>query len=151
MLVTGVAQLLAAPLAVQLERRIDARLLTACGFALFALGLGMSSAQTSKTDFDEMFWPQIRARRRDHVLPSAAYPPRPWPLPADRVADGSGLFNLMRNLGGAIGLALIDTVIYARAPIHGEALLPSVCEQGDIEAGRIVGLPDGIMTGRADR
>jgi len=35
----------------------------------------------------------------------------------ERVADASGLFNLMRNLGGAIGLALIDTVIYGRGPI----------------------------------
>ncbi len=36
MLVTGVAQLLMAPVAVALEQRVDARLLTAAGFALFA-------------------------------------------------------------------------------------------------------------------
>ncbi|MCB7372935.1 hypothetical protein LI003_23870, partial [Bacteroides caccae] len=39
-------------------------------------------------------------------------------LPAGRIADASGLFNLMRNLGGAVGLALIDTTIFSRAPIH---------------------------------
>ena len=39
---------------------------------------------------------------------------------AGRVPDASGLFNLMRNLGGAIGLALIDTVIYGRSPMHGD-------------------------------
>ncbi|MEM8949598.1 MAG: DHA2 family efflux MFS transporter permease subunit [Pseudomonadota bacterium] len=146
MLVTGVAQLLAAPLAVQLERRIDARILTACGFALFALGLLMSSAQTSDTDFDEMFWPQVV---RGTAIMFCLLPPTRLalgPLPAARVADGSGLFNLMRNLGGAIGLALIDTVIYARAPIHAEALAERL-KQGDIEAGRTVGLPDGVMKG----
>ena len=37
--------------------------------------------------------------------------------------DASGLFNLMRNLGGAIGIALIDTVIYTRAPEHGRAFV----------------------------
>ncbi|MGI9500645.1 MAG: MFS transporter, partial [Geminicoccaceae bacterium] len=39
-----------------------------------------------------------------------------------------------------------DTLIYARAPIHGEALAERLM-QGDVEAGRIVGLPDGIMRG----
>ena len=146
MLVTGIAQLFAAPLAVQLERRIDARILTASGFALFALGLAMSAMQTSETDFEAMFWPQVV---RGAAIMFCLLPPTRLalgPLPPECVADGSGLFNLMRNLGGAIGLALIDTVIYARAPIHGEALAARLM-QGDIEAGRIVGLPDGIMRG----
>jgi DHA2 family multidrug resistance protein len=55
MLVTGVAQLAVAPVAVVLVRRFDERALTAVGFLLFALGLGLSSAQTKDTDFDEMF------------------------------------------------------------------------------------------------
>lgn len=146
MLVTGVAQLLAAPLAVQLERRIDARILTACGFALFALGLAMSSMQTSATDFEQMFWPQVV---RGAAIMFCLLPPTRLalgPLPEERVADGSGLFNLMRNLGGAIGLALIDTVIFSRASHHGQALAERLRE-GDIEAGRIVGLPDGVMKG----
>ena len=146
MLVTGVAQLLAAPLAVQLERRIDARLLTACGFSLFAIGLAMSAFQTRETDFDEMFWPQVL---RGAAIMFCLLPPTRialGQLPKERIAHGSGLFNLMRNLGGAIGLALIDTVIYARAPIHGEALAERL-KQGDIDAGRLVGLPDGIMKG----
>lgn len=40
-----------------------------------------------------------------------------------RFPDASSLFNLMRNLGWAIGLALIDTVIYLRAPVHGLDLM----------------------------
>ncbi len=146
MLITGAAQLLAAPLAVQLERRIDARLLTACGFCLFALGLGMSAFQTRETDFQEMFWPQVL---RGTAIMFCLLPPTRLALghlEKDQVAHGSGLFNLMRNLGGAIGLALIDTVIYGRAPVHGEALAERL-RQGEIEAGRIVGLPDGLLKG----
>ena len=59
MLVTGLCQLLVAPIAVALEQRLDARLLTAFGFALFAVGLALSGGQTPETDFDAMFWPQI--------------------------------------------------------------------------------------------
>ncbi len=40
----------------------------------------------------------------------------------EQVPDASGLFNLMRNLGGAIGIALIDTVIWGRLPGHADAL-----------------------------
>ena len=120
--------------------------MTACGFALFALGLALSCTQTRETDFDEMFWPQAV---RGAAIMFCLLPPTRLALgllPPESVADGSGLFNLMRNLGGAIGLALIDTVIYTRAPVHGEALAERL-RQGDIEAGRIVGLPDGIMRG----
>ena len=59
MLVTGVAQLVTAPFAAFLESRIGARPLTAAGFALFALGLGLSYFQPRTADFEEMFWPQI--------------------------------------------------------------------------------------------
>ena len=58
-LVTGVAQLVAAPVAALLENRIGARWLTGAGFALFALGLGWSAVAPRTADFDEMLWPQI--------------------------------------------------------------------------------------------
>ncbi len=147
MLVTGIAQLLTAPLAVQFERRIDARLLAACGFALFALGLAMSCFQTRETDFDGMFWPQVI---RGIAIMLCLLPPTRLALghlPPAKVADASGLFNLMRNLGGAIGIALIDTVMFARVPIHGEALAERLM-QGEIEAGKIIGLPDGMLRGK---
>ncbi len=59
MLVTGVAQLITAPFAALLESRVGARPLTAAGFALFAIGLGLSYFQPRTADFEEMFWPQI--------------------------------------------------------------------------------------------
>src|SRR5262249_34669688 len=112
MLVTGVAQFAAAPLAAILESYVGARLLTGAGFALFALGLGMSAFQTRTADFGEMLWPQIV---RGVAIMFCLLPPTRialGALPDAEVADASGLFNLMRNLGGAIGIALIDTILY---------------------------------------
>ena len=140
MLVTGVAQLLMAPVAVALERRMDARLLTAGGFGLFAAGLGISAFQTPQTDFACMFWPQVM---RGLAIMFCLLPPTRLALgrlSADKVPDASGLFNLMRNLGGAIGLALIDTVIYSRAAGHGADLL-SRLQGGDPAAARFLGIP----------
>jgi len=140
MLVTGVAQLITAPIAVELERRVDGRLLMAGGFALFALGLSWSAFQTWETDFDEMLVPQIL---RGSAIMFCLLPPTRLALgrfPPDRVADASGLFNLMRNLGGAIGLALIDTVLFGRAPIHAEQIGQRL-KHGDVSVAPLVGLP----------
>lgn len=148
MLVTGLAQLATAPLAVQLERRLDARLLTAAGFALFAVGLGLSAFQTRLSDYDDMFWPQIL---RGTAIMFCLLPPTRLALghlAPERVADASGLFNLMRNLGGAIGLALIDTVVYGRSPLHAERMAEKL-KAGDIATGRLIGLPEGSLTGAA--
>lgn len=140
MLVTGVAQLLMAPVAVALEQRSDARLLTAFGFGLFAIGLGLSGFQTPQTDAAGMFWPQVL---RGLAIMFCLLPPTRLALghlAADRVPDASGLFNLMRNLGGAIGLALIDTVIYSRAPVHARDLMERL-QGADATAAQFVGIP----------
>lgn len=129
MLVTGVAQLLAVPIAVQFEQRIDARLLTAGGFLCFAAGLGWSFYQTVATDFDGMFWPQVL---RGLAIMFCLLPPTRIALgmlSESQVPDGSALFNLMRNLGGAIGIALIDTVIWERAHVLGKEIGIKILEQ----------------------
>jgi DHA2 family multidrug resistance protein len=147
MLVTGAAQLLMAPIAVALERSVDARMLTAAGFAIFAAGLGLSAYQTPETDFQGMFWPQVT---RGAAIMFCLLPPTRLALghlAANRVPDASGLFNLMRNLGGAIGLALIDTVIYGRAPTHAASIAARL-QAGDIETARFVGIPLTIFVAR---
>src|SRR5271170_3827684 len=147
MLVTGVTQLLIAPIAVALEQRVDARLLTTLGFGLFGLGLGLSGLQTPRTDFDAMFWPQVI---RGFAIMFCLLPPTRLALghlEASRVPDASGLFNLMRNLGGAIGLALIDTVIYTRSPVIGAAMLDRL-NAGDIDTAKFIGIPLGIFAAR---
>ena len=140
MMVTGAAQLVMAPIAVFLERRVSARVLTGVGFALFALGLALSSFQTRATDFEEMVLPQIY---RGVAIMLCLLPPIRIALAhlsPEAVANASGLFNLMRNLGGAIGLALIDTVLYGRGPAIGERLGQAIA-QGDVAAAQRVGLP----------
>ena len=146
MLVTGLAQLVTAPLVVQAERRIDAVFLTMIGFILFGIGLGWSAFETIDTDFDEMFWPQIV---RGTAIMLCLLPPTRLALghlAPSEVPDASGLFNLMRNLGGAIGIALIDTVIWTRAPHHADALVARLMAR-DLAAAREIGLPEAMLAG----
>jgi DHA2 family multidrug resistance protein len=147
MLVTGVAQLLIAPVAVGLEQRLDARLLTAAGFGLFGVGLGLSGLETPQTDFDMMFWPQVV---RGLGIMFCLLPPTRLALghlDASRVPDASGLFNLMRNLGGAIGLAMIDTVIYSRSPVLGAAIMTRL-QAGDFDTAKFIGIPVDVFAAR---
>jgi MFS transporter, DHA2 family, multidrug resistance protein len=140
MLVTGIAQLVTAPLAVAFERRMGARLLTTAGFLLFAVGLGLSAFQTPETDFAGMFWPQVI---RGVAIMFCLLPPTRLALghlEKAAVPDASALFNLMRNLGGAIGIALIDSIIYSRAPVHATAIIRRLTD-GDIETAKFVGIP----------
>jgi hypothetical protein len=144
MLVTGVAQLAIAPIAVALERRVDARMLTGVGFTLFAFGLGLSAFETRDTDFSGMFWPQVI---RGVAIMFCLLPPTRLALGAlseTQVTDASGLFNLMRNLGGAIGIALIDTVLYGRTSIHADALRNRLLA-GDMSAATAIGLDPGLF------
>jgi DHA2 family multidrug resistance protein len=139
MLVTGVSQLITAPIAGSLESRLDARWLSAAGFALFALGLGCGAFQSRLADFDEMFWPQVM---RGVAIMFCLLPPTRLALGAlaeAEVPDASGLFNLMRNLGGAIGIALIDTILYGRTGGHAEALRDRLIA-GDVTAAQAIGL-----------
>jgi DHA2 family multidrug resistance protein len=138
---TGAAQLVMAPIATFRERRVHTWLLIAVGYALLAVGLVGNGFMTFETDFWRLFWRRIvrRAAVMFCLLPSTALALSDFaPL---HLPNASGLFNLMRNLGGAIGLALIDTALAG-------------LRAGDASAARLVGLPTerftGVLTGEVD-
>jgi DHA2 family multidrug resistance protein len=146
MIVSGAAQLLTAPVAAWLETRTNPRLLTAVGYGLFAAGMLANGFESVTTDFDGLFWPQVLrgASVMLCILPATRLALDTL-VPAS-VADGSALFNLMRNLGGAIGIALVDTILVGRTPLHADALGKRL-QAGDADAARIVGLPTEFFHG----
>jgi MFS transporter, DHA2 family, multidrug resistance protein len=149
MLVTGVSQLATAPIAGAMESRFDPRWLSAAGFGLFAVGLGCSAFASRVAEFDEMFWPQVL---RGVAIMFCLLPPTRLALgslSAVQVPDASGLFNLMRNLGGAIGIALIDTILYGRTGGHAEALRDRLIA-GDVTAAKAIGLDLQLFTHRPE-
>ncbi len=140
MLVTGAAQLVAAPVAVWMEQRFNARLLTVLGFAFFTAGVAMSAYDTPQSDFNEMILPQTL---RGLAALFCILPPTRIALghlPPERVPDGSALYNLMRNLGGAIGIALIDTIVFGRVERHAAEIFERL-EARDRAMFEFTGLP----------
>jgi len=148
MVVTGAAQLVGAPLAVWAERRCDPRLVMAVGYALFAAGLGLGGFATVEADFEGLFWPQVLRGLAVMLCLLPATRLALGQLPPHEVENASGLFNLLRNLGGACGLALVDTVLSIRVPHHAAALADRLLA-GDATAAREVGLDPALLQGAA--
>ena len=118
MFVLGVFQFLSAPVAAGLSKLIDLRAMLALGLALFACGLWMNGFMNAEAAFTELFWPQAI---RGLALMLCFVPINTLALgtvPEARLANASGLYNLMRNLGGAIGIAAVNTAFETRHALH---------------------------------
>lgn len=116
--VAGVAQLIAAPIAGRAMRAIDMRLMLAAGLVMFGVSSWWLAHLTSQSAFWDLMGPQAL---RGFALMFLFVPTNALALgtlaPA-ALKNGSGLYNLMRNLGGAVGIAVIGTVATTRTAIH---------------------------------
>lgn len=118
MFVSGLAMFLMAPVAGKLAGVLDPRLMMLTGFAGFALGTWMVTGITADWDFYELLWPQILRGTCLMMLMVPINNIALGTLPPDRIKNASGLYNLTRNLGGAVGLAVINTILTTRADDH---------------------------------
>jgi MFS transporter, DHA2 family, multidrug resistance protein len=118
MFVSGVFMFLTAPVAGRLSTKVDPRFMLIAGFLSFAAGTYWMTWLTKDWDFWELFWPQVF---RGVGLMMAMIPINNialGTLPPERVKNASGLFNLTRNLGGAVGLAALTTLLNDRTDLH---------------------------------
>ncbi|WP_159950081.1 DHA2 family efflux MFS transporter permease subunit [Rhizobium sp. 18065] len=118
MFVSGAAMFLTAPIAGILSSKLDPRVMMMMGFGGFAAGTYMMTGITADWDFYELLIPQILRGCSLMICMVPINNIALGTLPPDRMKNASGLFNLTRNLGGAVGLAIINTVITQRTDDH---------------------------------
>ena len=123
---TGLPQLVLIPLVPRLMKRFDARLVISVGFALFAASNFMNIYMTNDYGSDQLFWPNvIRA-----IGQALAFAPlsavATAGIEAENAGSASALFNMMRNLGGAIGIAVLQTFLSKREQYHSNVVTQSV-------------------------
>jgi MFS transporter, DHA2 family, multidrug resistance protein len=115
---TGLPQLLVIPLVPLLMKRIDARLLVGAGLLVFAASCFMNLELDLNYAAPQLFWPNVvRAIGQAVVMTPISAIAMVGITPAEAGA-ASGLFNMMRNLGGAIGTAAIETFFTKREQFH---------------------------------
>ncbi|WP_151980811.1 DHA2 family efflux MFS transporter permease subunit [Acinetobacter guerrae] len=107
--VVGIAQFFSTIIAAKLSEKADARILFSIGLPLFAYSLWLMSNMNHEWGFSEFLVPQILRGLSIMlcIVPSVNVALSGFKNMELRYA--SGLFNLMRNLGGAIGIALVNT------------------------------------------
>jgi DHA2 family multidrug resistance protein len=115
---TGLPQLLVIPLVPLLMKRIDIRLLVGTGLFVFAVSCFMNLHLDPNYAAPQLFWPDVtRALGQAIVMTPLSAIAMVGIAPAEAGA-ASGLFNMMRNLGGAIGTAAIETFFTRREQFH---------------------------------
>jgi len=116
--VSGAVMFLTAPLVGRLMQTTDPRLMLAFGFTVVAASNWMATSLTSDWDFWQLFVPQFL---RGFGMMFAIVPITSvalGTLAPQLLKNASGLFNLTRNLGGAVGLAALNTVLDKRIDLH---------------------------------
>jgi DHA2 family multidrug resistance protein len=117
---------LTAPVVGLLARKVDPRWLIALGLGLFAVSSFDLTRITGDWAFGELLLPQAM---RGVALMLCMIPINVLALgtlPPERIKNASGLFNLTRNLGGAFGLAAINTILQSRTDLHAARLADHV-------------------------
>jgi MFS transporter, DHA2 family, multidrug resistance protein len=123
---TGLPQLLLIPLVPRLMKRFDPRLIIGIGFALFAASNFMNIYMTNDYATDQLFWPNIVRALGQALVMAPLSAVATAGIEAENAGSASGLFNMMRNLGGAVGIATLQTILTKREQYHSNVLMQSV-------------------------
>jgi len=118
MFVTGIAMFFSAPIVGRLLGVLDNRVMLALGLSVFSLSTWLATGITGDWAFGELILPQVF---RGFGLMCCMLPINNLALgtlPPARLKNASGLYNLTRNLGGAVGLAGINTIFNWRMDLH---------------------------------
>ncbi len=137
-MVTGMFQFASGFVAGRIAKKLDPRLTLALGLCGFGFGTLMNGNLTHESAYWEFFWPQAI---RGFCLMFCFLPINYLTfgtLPPDEVKNASGLYNLMRNLGGAIGLAIANTLMIRLNKEH-YAMLREAVTPGSIETQTLLG------------
>ncbi|MGE6659816.1 MDR family MFS transporter [Pseudomonas sp. NPDC077408] len=136
----GIPQLFLIPLVPKLMKIIPPKLLCAAGFALFGISSFASGALNPDFAGDQFHPIQIiRALGQPMIMVTISLIATAYIQPQD-AGSASSLFNILRNLGGAIGIALLATLLDSRAKIYFDYLRESVVPGNPAVAERLSAL-----------
>ena len=144
MVISGLSMFLTGPIAGRLVRKTDPRIPMCVGFLLAGFGMYMAHGVTKDWGFWE--FASVQACRGVGVMIAmiATQQITMSTLPPHMVKNASGLVNLARNTGGAVGLALLATSITQQTALYYDDMTSKVT-QGSAAAGMMAGLTERMM------
>jgi DHA2 family multidrug resistance protein len=119
---TGAASIAGVPVYIALARKFDLRWIMMFGLACFGLGMWLFSRITPQWGGGELLVPQVIRGFPQVFCVAPAVTLGLGSLAPARLKYASGLFNMMRNLGGAVGIAVSGAILNARTNAHFQLL-----------------------------
>ncbi|MEC4593311.1 MDR family MFS transporter [Nitrospirillum amazonense] len=127
----GLPQLVLIPLVPLLMKRFDARWLALVGAAVFAGSNFMNIHLWLGSASDQLFWPNIVRAFGQALVMTPLSVLATGGIEKENAGSASGLFNMMRNLGGAVGIALTQTWLTKREQFHSNVMTGQVSLFGE--------------------
>ena len=147
---TGVFQILAIPVYAFFANRVDLRWLMMFGLACFALSMWQFTPITHDWGAAQLLLPQaLRGIGQQFAIPPTVTLTLGG-LAMNRLRLASGLFNLMRNLGGALGIAVCATLLNDRTNLHFYRLAEHLTRSNEATTTLLEGL-GGRLQGATDQ
>jgi DHA2 family multidrug resistance protein len=115
---TGAASLIGVPVYILLARKLDTRWLMMFGLASFGAAMWSYSFITHDWGGAELLVPQVLRGFPQVFAVAPSVNLGLGSLPPERLKYASGLFNMMRNLGGAVGIAVSGAILNDRTNFH---------------------------------
>ncbi len=118
----GLPQLFIVPIVPKLMQKLDLRLLIAIGVSLFAISCFMNSHLTTQSGIDQLKWAQLVRAMGQPLIFVPLTTMATADIEREQAGSASGLFNMMRNLGGSMGIAALGTLLTRREQLHSNRL-----------------------------
>ena len=122
----GVPQLFIVPMVPKLMQRVDMRLMIGVGVSLFAVSCFMNAYMTHDYGINELRWSQLVRAMGQPLIMVPLSTIATAGMEKQEAGSASGLFNMMRNLGGSMGIAALATLVTRREQFHSNQLGDSV-------------------------
>lgn len=107
----------------KISTKVDARFLIACGAIGSAIVMFQLSAITPETGTEDLYWPLVERGAVTVLMFLPLSLATLGAIPKHEVSAGSGFYNLMRQLGGSLGIALLTTLLDRREAFHKAVLV----------------------------
>jgi DHA2 family multidrug resistance protein len=114
----GIGAILIMPIIGFLTSKMDNRYLVASGFALFGWSALWASNLTVEVSQWSLLWPIVLSGTAMGLIFVPLSTTAVGTLANEQIGNASGLYNLLRNVGGSIGISLVDTLISRRQQVH---------------------------------
>ena len=122
----GFPQLFIVPMVPKLMQRVDMRLLIGTGVSLFAVSCFMNAYMTHDYGINELRWSQLVRAMGQPLIMVPLSTIATAGMEKQEAGSASGLFNMMRNLGGSMGIAALATLVTQREQFHSNQLGDSI-------------------------